>query len=441
MKRKWLVIIAASVIVVAVAAGGTWWWAAANQSNTSASSSAEMGTVAFGAEDLDGFLLTVEDWQPLVGATLENYEPSAVFRGGNITSLTPPECKDVHDVVAGEPAGYRWVSGNVNITSGGFWDINQRVVQFSTPSDAAARFAYMVEQASLCSSYSINTEGSEGTVDVTSLPLDSLGDGDYLGGLDTWTGDLSQVGFATSSQGWFVVRYANVIVTSEFGKFDAGDADVSADDVSSIVKLIDQHALKLAKLRAGSAPTSAPFATPDATNSPPNTWLINFTSIGPVTTSMTAQQAVDILGTGVPIASQIGRDDCSGYDLGEESREEIDLSGLATSQGARGPLDTISVGVFSDFQSPNKEFPLPGYMTAVPQTAEGITFGSTLAELKTAFPGQLKIQASPHLPGAFDVRREGPNNTGMSFFVDNFDSVNSIVVGNMPMVNWGEGCE
>jgi hypothetical protein len=142
---------------------------------------------------------------------------------------------------------------------------------------------------------------------------------------------------------------------------------------------------------------------------------------------------VDTLGTGVPVVPEMV--ECSSYDFGDGGLPGY-LGGLADSQGARGPLDSLTWGVGSGTSTLDRSA-LPN---SLPHTSTGVSVGSSLSELQAAYAGKLEIEKHLYIPGGHYAYVTGPNNTAIVFDTDVDDVVYQVNVGRFPEVRYVEGC-
>jgi len=165
----------------------------------------------------------------------------------------------------------------------------------------------------------------------------------------------------------------------------------------------------------------------------PDYWIIGFGSVGPMDVSMTALEAIAAIGS--QTNEDWDDDSCWWYNFGDTGLASM-VSGLASTQGgATGPLDFIYV-------SPRYEngAPVPFDEATAPRTREGITIGSTLAELEAAYPGQLDIEASMFQADYKESYLHGPDGMTIRFSTNAVDEVEGIATGRNDAVHWAEGC-
>lgn len=160
---------------------------------------------------------------------------------------------------------------------------------------------------------------------------------------------------------------------------------------------------------------------------------IGFGSIGAIDITMTAQQAIGVLGSGQ--TNEIEYEQCSSFLLGMRG-EGPRTYGMAESEGAYGPLDTITLQA-----GWNGEETTYGVDLDLPRTRAGITLGATVDELVAAYPGgALDLQPHPYYEnGNFAVLMDGAD-LGILFSVNDEGRVDYITTGRYPQIVYPEGC-
>jgi hypothetical protein len=160
--------------------------------------------------------------------------------------------------------------------------------------------------------------------------------------------------------------------------------------------------------------------------------IIGFGEIGPIDIGQTANDAIATLGSDFP--NDVYDDQCSSYLLAVV-KDDIVLLGLAESSGAYGAMDALTLTWgYGSQQPPDVEW------ETLPQTEEGIGFGSTLAEAEAAYPGQLRIRPHQYVEGGHYADLTGPDGMAIMFSTDDHDVIRSISTGRTPQVFYVEGC-
>jgi hypothetical protein len=160
----------------------------------------------------------------------------------------------------------------------------------------------------------------------------------------------------------------------------------------------------------------------EASSDPSDTWLVDFTRIGPVRMDMTRDQA-EALHPGLKGDDFEGY--CANYYWGDGTSPWGLMSVLLASQGSYGPIDSIDIVGPAD--------------AGLPRTAAGIGLGSTESEVLAAYPSA-EVSAHTYLEYGHYVDVYGPDRTTAIRFDTDRGVVVRVAVGRVPQVLYVEGC-
>lgn len=442
MKRRWWLIATAALVVIGVGGASAWWFGVAQHRDrapnaTGTAASITTARTVFTGNDLETFLLQQDAVSALVhGVKLHkaSYEYDIAHQGG----YSPERCSLIQDKGMPElPAGYRSVAGNDTPFSdgGARVSVTQSVYQFPTVAEATDTFVQLADASESCANYKVTPESSSESLPARNRPVTTDAPGSkQRAGIET------PVGWEDYVRGWTSLRAGNVIsFVSIIGTGTKKDI-VTNKLVLALARAASKQATQAAHT-TGSV-SAATAALPQKTPKENKSMLIDFDSIGPITTAMTAAEAARVLGTSVPTDGIFGSGDPSDtqHSCGSYWFEGNGLAGylnaLADSQGATGPLDSLTIGV-----KPGPDLVDPTTLPApLPRTAKGITLGSTLAQVTAAYRDQVHLDDHHYIEGGHYAYITGPGNTAILFKTNASDVVFAITTGRLPEVRYVEGC-
>lgn len=423
MKRSfWITGVA--VLAVLLAGGGGAWWLIAAERNQPARPLKGTADLVYTGGDLAGFLIDQDAARAVTGTDIRLGAVGSSFQAMTY-SREPSVCMDVTGPLTLSPAGYRDVDGGLfegEGASGRALHLSQAAYQYPTILDASDAFAEIKDAWEGCEHFTETFGFASISLTPSDAQLTSVDPGrdrdDLVGAIVDYTGGQEK------SIAVVAMRTNNVITL----------AQVLSSGPASNSSLGDETVRKLAAAVADRADAAASATSQDrqVTRSEPSPWIIGFGSIGPLHIDMTAQQAADTLGNNGPMYVEM--DFCSSYSLGVHNESYV--GGLAESQGAGGPLDSLSTyASWGTVSLDARE--LPKYR---PRTEAGISTGSTMSELKSAYSGKLEISRHVYIEGGHYADLRGPGETMIRFNLDEEDIVYAITTGRVPQAAYIEGC-
>lgn len=424
MKRSWW-ILGAVILVILIAGGGVTWWLVASQQDGKTLTAADTADFVYTGEDLAGFLIDQQSAHEVMGSTIMMAAADNTFQTYSGPSVDPANCAVITGTPTMAPAGFREVHGGYidgDGATGHALYLNQSIYQFATIDDAVDSFAQIENAWNSCADFveifrEADMVSTPSSANFTGMNPDS-GREDLVAAMISYTGGQEKTTAVVT------MRINNVITSGKI--VSSGPATGSSLDESTVRRLTAAIIAQVEKAEHAKAEGKIIEVKP------PPVWEIDFDSIGPININMTAQQASDIMGDSGPL--WVDMDFCSTYFLG--THNESVIGGLAESQGATGHLDSISVS--SDWRTDFADATdLPAYR---PRTAAGISTGSTLSELKQAYPGQLELRPHQYIEGGHYGYVSGPQDTIIMFNVDENDVVTMIFTGRTPQAVYIEGC-
>lgn len=337
MKRSFWIVGTAVLAVLAIGSGVTWWLLASAQNDVGLPA-LDTSELVYTGEDLAGFLLGQDAAQYVTGASIE-LEPIGIeYDSTGESTVDPVDCGNVSGSPTPFPAGFRQVEGRY-AEAGQFFPyifLHHAAYQFSTIQAAADAFQRIDQATQGCRHYVVSQPDGGRASDVALNQVDL--DQDRSTAVAVL---LVYSGYEQMRRGIVTVQRNNVITVAEV---DSSDSRVDENMVQYLASAVLEQAAKAETAKASGGPVEQLRPAPSAAApSEAGAWLIDFGSIGPVDITMTAQEAMDALGTGGEVVPDTPR--CSSYEFGHN------LGGLAWTQGSLGKLDTIWSGADSIFDA------------------------------------------------------------------------------------------
>lgn len=271
-----------ATVAIAVAATVAVVWVSATRVNDTGSPAGSV-TMAFGADDLDGFLLSQAEVDSLSDYGIPLGQPVSTY-SWHVDAGHHPGC-GLYLLSPRFPAGFRHQSGDsTQIAQWGHpvLSFRQDVIQFSTPEAAAQAYELLSDPKSHCFQYTTDHRSDEeGMLLTSSMGHSTPGRTWGLVRVDGVYGDRST---------WATALHHNVVVIAHlYGFWDREDVyltQAKAEQIAAVLEArlatLQGHPVEIGT-HAEEQSGSEFFTESEIAGA----WLIDFDSIGPLTTSMT----------------------------------------------------------------------------------------------------------------------------------------------------------